>query len=509
MAVDLSLYLVTDSTPAILKGRDICTVVEEALKGGVTVVQYRDKKSDTGEQIATARKLHQICQKYGVPLLINDRVDVALAVGAEGVHLGQDDMKFAEAKKILPKEAIIGISASTLEEAQKAIADGADYLGIGTMFATPTKTNTRYVLGTAGTQAILDAISTTSVNTVAIGGINHSNVQRVIYQSESPKKALDGVAIVSAIMAADDSKAAAEELAKLIKNPPCIRTGSSALLQEVPAIVRKMVEVHPLVHNMINFVVANFVANVVLSIGASPIMSPYGDEAKDLCKFDGALLINMGTLTSESVSNYLKAIAAYNGRGNPVIYDPVGAGATGIRRNAVSDLMAGGYFDLIKGNEGEIRQAWGSSGVQQRGVDSGPSTLDGQQKARLARDLARRERNVVLMTGAVDYLSDGERVIAVENGHPFLGQVTGTGCAVGSISGCFLTAHRSDRLLAVLSGILMYEIAAENAASKEYVRGPGSFVPAFLDELYAIRTAAGKGDDSWFTGRAKVQEIKL
>ncbi|KAJ5988643.1 hypothetical protein N7481_003853 [Penicillium waksmanii] len=512
MAVDLSLYLVTDSTPAILKGRDICTVVEEALKGGVTVVQYRDKKSDTGDQIATARKLHQICQKYGVPLLINDRVDVALAVGAEGVHLGQDDMKFAEAKKILPKDAIIGISASTLEEAQKAIADGADYLGIGTMFTTPTKTNTRYVLGTAGTQAILDAISTTSVNTVAIGGINHSNVQRVIYQSESPKKALDGVAIVSAIMAADDPRAAAEELAKLIKNPPCICTGSSqteALLQEVPAVVRKMVEVHPLVHNMINFVVANFVANVVLSIGASPIMSPYGDEAKDLCKFDGALLINMGTLTSESISNYLKAITAYNGRGNPVIYDPVGAGATGIRRNAVSDLMAGGYFDLIKGNEGEIRQVWGSSGVQQRGVDSGPSTLDGQQRARLARDLARREKNVVLMTGAVDYLSDGERVIAVENGHPFLGQVTGTGCAVGSISGCFLTAHRSDRLLAVLSGILMYEIAAENAASKEYVRGPGSFVPAFLDELYAIRTAAGKGDDSWFTGRAKVQEINL
>lgn len=126
--------------------------------------------------------------------------------------------------------------------------------------------------------------------------------------------------------------------------------------------------------------------------GASPIMAPYGDEATDLCKFDGALLINMGTLTSESVSNYLKAIRAYNGRGNPVIYDPVGAAATQIRRNAVSELMAGGYFDLIKGNEGEIRQAWGSSAVQQRGVDSGPSTLDGQQKARLARDLARRER---------------------------------------------------------------------------------------------------------------------
>lgn len=137
---------------------------------------------------------------------------------------------------------------------------------------------------------------------------------------------------------------------------------------------------------------------------------------------------------------------------------------------------------------------------------------------------------MVLLTGATDYLSDGERVIAVENGHPYLGQVTGvgsaspvpiphwnflltmnsqTGCAIGSISGCFLAAHRADKLLAVLSGLLMFEIAAENAAAKDYVRGPGSFVPAFLDELYAIRTAAAKGDDGWFVGRAKVHEVKL
>ncbi|CAL5875202.1 uncharacterized protein PFLUO_LOCUS9506 [Penicillium psychrofluorescens] len=518
MPLDLSLYLVTDSTAAILKERDLGTVVEEALKGGVTVVQYRDKTSDTGVQVETARKLHSITQKYGVPLLINDRVDVAVAIGAEGVHLGQDDMNIKDAKKLLPPNAIIGISTSSIEEAKKAVADGADYLGVGTMFATPTKTNTKSMIGTAGTQAILNAISDSpSVGTVSIGGINHTNVQRVMYQSHSPKKGLDGVAIVSAIMAADDPKAAAEEFAKLIKTPaPFALTlnapranEAEALLEEVPRIVRKMVEVHPLVHNMINFVVANFVANVALSIGASPIMSPYGDEATDLCQFDGALLINMGTLTSESISNYLKAIKAYNQRGNPVIYDPVGAGATHIRRNTVRDLMRGGYFDLIKGNEGEIRQAWGSSAVQQRGVDSGPSTLDNQQKATLARDLARRERNIVLLTGATDYLSDGERVIAVENGHPLLGQVTGTGCAIGTISGCFLTSHRSDRLLAVLSGILMYEIAAENAASKEYVRGPGSFVPTFLDELYAIRTAAAKGDDSWFVGRAKVREVKV
>ncbi|KAL2859615.1 Hydroxyethylthiazole kinase family-domain-containing protein [Aspergillus pseudodeflectus] len=519
MKLDLSVYLVTDSTPAILRDRDLCVVVEEALKGGVTVVQYRDKKSDTGAQIEIARRLHQITQAYGVPLIINDRVDVALAVGAEGVHLGQDDMLISEAKKLLPKDAIIGISASSIEEAQAAVAAGADYLGIGTMFATPTKTNTKSIIGTTGTQAILEAIadSGSSVGTVCIGGINASNVQRVLYQSESPRKRLDGAAIVSAIMAAEDPKAAAANLAQLIATPPpfvrnldaSASSDTATLVESVPGIVQKLVQVHPLVHNMINFVVANFVANVTLAIGASPIMSPYGDEATDLCQFDGALVINMGTLTAQSPPEYLKAIQAYNQRGNPVVYDPVGAGATGIRRGVVKQLMAGGYFDLIKGNEGEIRQVAGSSSVQQRGVDSGPSALDAKAKARLARDLARRERNIVLLTGAVDYLSDGNRVVAVENGHKFLGQVTGTGCALGTVSGCFLATHPTDKFLAVLSALLMYEIAAENAAAKEYVRGPGSFATAFIDELYAIREAALKGNDGWFVGRAKVSEVSL
>lgn len=123
-------------------------------------------------------------------------------------------------------------------------------------------------------------------------------------------------------------------------------------------------------------------------------MSPYGDEAGDLALNGGALLINMGTLNSESVSNYLKAMQAYNARGNPVIYDPVGAAATQIRRAAVKQLMAGGYFDLIKGNEGEIREVFGNSAGRQRGVDSGPSMLNNREKATLARDLARRERKL-------------------------------------------------------------------------------------------------------------------
>jgi len=137
-ALDLTLYLVTDSTPAILGDKDIAHVVEEGLKGGVTIVQYRDKHADTGVMIDTAKKLHQVTQRYNVPLLINDRIDVCLAVGAEGVHVGQDDMHCGRARELLGPDAIVGVTASSIEESQEAIRNGADYLGVGTMFATPT-----------------------------------------------------------------------------------------------------------------------------------------------------------------------------------------------------------------------------------------------------------------------------------------------------------------------------------------------------------------------------------
>lgn len=155
-SVDYSLYLVTDSTPAILGERDLVEVVQNALKGGVTVVQYRDKVSDTAVLVSTARKLHAVTRKHNVPLLINDRVDVALAIGCEGVHVGQDDLgmfiglcyAFASCanltqdlpsvRRLLGSKAIIGVTVSTVDEALKACKDGADYLGIGTLFATAT-----------------------------------------------------------------------------------------------------------------------------------------------------------------------------------------------------------------------------------------------------------------------------------------------------------------------------------------------------------------------------------
>lgn len=381
----------------------------------------------------------------------------------------------------------------------------------------PSKTNTKSVLGTAGTKKVLEAIaSETKVRTVSIGGINASNVQRVLYQSNSPSKSLDGVAIVSAIIAAADPTAASQELKKLIssappfassKQPSTQASDTNNIISIVPSIIKKVGQVNPLCHNMTNLVVQNFAANVALQIGASPIMANYGEEAADLCQLGGALVINMGTVTPEGLENYLMALKAYNLVGGPVVFDPVGAGATAIRRNAVKTLMVGGYFDLIKGNEAEIKTVLGQAGAG-KGVDSGASTLDGVGKARLVQELAARERNVVLMTGTVDYVSDGQRTFAISNGHEYLGRITGSGCVLGTIVAAMMATHKEDKLLAAVAGILHYEIAAEVAAEREDVKGPGTFVPALLDELYHIQQAAAKNEQDWVK-RVKIEAVNL
>lgn len=355
------------------------------------------------------------------------------------------------------------------------------------------------------------------VRTVCIGGLNAFTVQRVLYQSADPDKELDGVAIVSGIIAAKDPEKAATELLGLIKSPAPFAAASLAnkekkkdpkeLIAQVPAIIKAVGEQTPLSHNMTNLVVQNFAANVALSVGGSPIMANYGEEAGDLCRLGGALVINMGTVTPDGLHNYAQALQAYNLVGGPVVFDPVGGGATSVRRAAIKTLSAKGYFDVIKGNEGEIKAVFGSL-VQQRGVDSGVSTLDDIEKATLVRDLAQRERNVVLMTGATDFLSDGYRTYSISNGHELLGKITGSGCVLGTTISLMLAVSRGDKLLAAVAGLLHYEIAAEVAAARADVKGPGSFVPALIDELYNIQKETAAGSLAWLD-RAKVTAINV
>ncbi|EFQ86284.1 hypothetical protein PTT_18545 [Pyrenophora teres f. teres 0-1] len=544
--VDYSLYLVTDSTEAILGSRDLADVVEQALSGGVTIVQYRDKTSDTGLLISTAKKLHEKCKAHGIPLVINDRVDVALAVGCEGVHLGQDDMSVVEARRILGDSNIIGATVSSIEEARIAVERGADYLGIGTLYATNTKKNTKDIIGITGIRKILRYLDNGTeaekkIKTVCIGGVNASNVQRITHQLLAPTplnrtpKTIDGIAVVSAIVGSSNPKSASQHLSQLLHSPPPFTLHSTAPhfwhqnpSDELSSILHKALQCTkavktktPLSHNMTNLVVQNFAANVALAIGASPIMANYGLEAPDLARLKGGLVVNMGTVTPDGLLNYAQAIAAYNAAGGPIVLDPVGAGATSIRREAVKTLMSAGYFDLIKGNEREILTVAKTSGLeiclpsstseghnQQRGVDSGTALLNLTQRASLVAHLAARERNIVLMTGATDLISDGTRTYAISNGHEYLGLITGSGCTLGTTLSAYMAANPADKLIAAVAGLLQFEIAAERAAGRETVKGPGTFVPVFLDELWGFGEGVVKGTEEGLGDVARVECMK-
>lgn len=197
--IDYSVYLVTDDS--CLKGRPLLECVEAALKGGVTLVQYRLKNGDGGRMYKEAVELKVLCDQYSVPLIINDRLDIAMAVGAAGVHLGQDDLPCSVARSILGDDYVIGVSAHNPQEAVKAVEDGADYLGCGAVFGSATKTNVSE-LGLKNLEAIRRAVQ---VPMVGIGGVNSSNYALV------RQTGADGAAIISGILSAEDIEAEARK----------------------------------------------------------------------------------------------------------------------------------------------------------------------------------------------------------------------------------------------------------------------------------------------------------
>ena len=200
--IDYSIYLLTDD--ACLLGRPLLECVEQALRAGVTLLQYRSKYKDGGAMYQEAMALKELCDRYDVPLIINDRVDVALAVGAAGVHVGQDDLPCSVVRQLVGPDFVIGVSAHNPEEARKAAADGADYLGCGAVFGTGTKAGVAK-LGLERLQNIRQAVT---LPMVGIGGVKADNYAEVLATSA------DGAAIISGILAADDISA---EVAKFVQ----------------------------------------------------------------------------------------------------------------------------------------------------------------------------------------------------------------------------------------------------------------------------------------------------
>lgn len=203
--LDLSLYLVTDKSDDVEK---FLKTIEEAIKGGVSVVQIREKTADTLDFYNLALKVKKITEKHDVPLIINDRVDVALAVDAEGVHVGQSDMPCDVTRALVGPDKIVGVSAATIEEARKAESDGADYIGAGAVFPTATKDDAPKITK----KDLKEIVESISIPVVAIGGITLNNAHELI------DTGIAGLSVVSAIMSSENPKKSSEELLKIFNS---------------------------------------------------------------------------------------------------------------------------------------------------------------------------------------------------------------------------------------------------------------------------------------------------
>jgi hydroxyethylthiazole kinase len=246
--------------------------------------------------------------------------------------------------------------------------------------------------------------------------------------------------------------------------------------------LKRVRERRPLVHNITNFVVMNYTANALLACGASPVMAHAAEEVEEMVSLAGALVLNIGTLSPSWVEAMRKAGKRANALHVPVILDPVGAGATRLRTDSARGLLEEVSIQVIRGNASEVVSLAGEKSVSRtKGVDS-VHTVD--QVAEAAGVLAGELRTTLAITGAVDLITDGERVCRVMNGHEMMSCVTGTGCTATVIIGAFL-AVCPDPLEAATTGLSYFGLAGEKAAAQAV--GPGSFQIALLDALYGMK----------------------
>ncbi len=252
---------------------------------------------------------------------------------------------------------------------------------------------------------------------------------------------------------------------------------AESIWQDISAIREKV----PLVHSITNYVAMNNTANALLALGASPVMAHAENEVEDMLDIAGALVINIGTLSDPWIRAMKLAIEKAKTSGVPTVFDPVGAGATGLRNNAIHVLFPSGPPTIIRGNASEINAA-AKSAATTRGVDSTESSESALQSAKRLIDTY---GSTVCISGAIDYILDGETTLKVHNGHQLMPKVTGLGCTASVLCAAF-AAVNSSPLRAAAGAMATMGIAGELAAESVYCRGPGSFQVAFLDALYNL-----------------------
>lgn len=495
MKLDLSAYLVTDST-MIPQSSTFLSQVKQAVEHGATIVQLREKNILTKDFIKRANAVLEITRRYGVPLIINDRVDVALAVGADGVHVGQDDMPAKMARQLIGPDKILGVSCGNTEETKQVCLENvADYVGLGTLYPTQTK-DVKNVCGPIGVRQLLQVLKTYKsqgiyIKSVAIGGINLSNAAKVLHQCQVPGHGIDGVAFVSCVMAAEDASGAMKSLVTQLTTPP-------TWIWEQTSVLLEFTE-KPLVHHITNNVVKNFCASVTLAVGGSPIMSELQAEFEELASLPlpNALVVNLGTPSAGIMEVFVSAIKSYNNYGRPIIFDPVGAGASHARSDACRAILNSGHVSIIKGNLGEMlaidkftsTSPYKVGANLMRGVDS-IASMDGEEIETICKRVATEFQCVAVVTGKVNYVFDGTKpespIAMVSGGSKLMGSVVGTGCALGSVIATFAACARSqnsDLGKAVVSAVQLYNVAGKRAEGDAPGMGLGTYKTNFLDQL--------------------------
>ena len=244
--------------------------------------------------------------------------------------------------------------------------------------------------------------------------------------------------------------------------------------------LRELRERNPLVHQITNYVVMNETANATLALGALPVMAHAAEEVEEMAGLASALVLNIGTLSEDWIDAMLLAGRAASERGIPVVLDPVGAGATAYRTDTAWRILDEVGVTVLRGNPGEVATLVGAD-AEVRGVES---MAAGLESAELAREAGRQLGLVASVTGPVDQVSDGQRTLAVANGHPLLATVTGTGCISSALTGCFLAAKPDEPLDAAAEALAALGLAAEDAA--DGAAGPGTFHARLYDALAAL-----------------------
>jgi hydroxyethylthiazole kinase len=243
--------------------------------------------------------------------------------------------------------------------------------------------------------------------------------------------------------------------------------------------LEKLRNERPLVHNITNYVVMNFTANTLLAMGASPVMAHAVDEVEEMVSLASAFVINIGTLSRHWIESMLRAGKKANQLGVPVILDPVGSGATSLRTDTFRSLVKELQLTVVRGNASEILSI-ASDSIRTKGVDT---AHDVEQALEIARAVAKEFDSVIGITGPVDLITDGTKVIRCYNGHPLLGYVTGTGCAATTTVAAFV-AVIDDPLQATSAGLAFFGLAGELAGAR--ASSPGSFMISLLDAMHEI-----------------------